>query len=74
MYGLAAGVISYASSLSYDDRYLGWLALSMNYPAFLLMFSLSFGHPLWIIAISTAVWSLIGLIIYALVKMLRLGP
>ena len=74
LYGLFADIISYASSLSDEDGYADWLAFVMNYPAFLLLFSASFSHPLGIIMVSAAVWSLIGLLIQGLVNMLRLGP
>ncbi|MEO9295573.1 MAG: hypothetical protein ABI347_08245 [Nitrososphaera sp.] len=80
LYGLAAGIISYISILSYEDQYyLDWLAFIMNYPTFIVLFSISyegssFVYPLDIIGASVGVWSLVGLAIYGFVKMLKLGP
>lgn len=74
LYGLFAGIIAYASSLSDEGGYVNWLAFVMNYPAFLLLFSASFNHPVGIIMVSAGIWSFIGLVIQGLVNMLRLGP
>jgi hypothetical protein len=81
LYGLAAGVISYVSTLSYEDQQMDSLAFAMNYPFFVVMLvtltgvSISeFLVPVVIIAGSAAAWSLIGFVIYLFVKMFRLGP
>lgn len=74
LYGLFTGIISYASSLSDEDAYADWLAFVMNYPAYLLLFSASFNHPMGIIMVSAAMWSLIGLLVQGPGNMLRLGP
>ena len=72
--GLAAGIITYASSLPDEHECADWLAFVMNYPAFLLLFSMSFSHPLGIVMVSVTVWSIIRFVIQGLVKMLLLGP
>jgi hypothetical protein len=80
LYGLAAGAISYAASFSEGWR-LDVLAFATNYPALMVIFAIlpgvsipPFFSPVVIIALSGAVWSFIGFLIYAFVKMFRLGP
>ena len=80
LYGLAAGAISYAASFSEGWR-LDVLAFATNYPALVVIFAIlpgvsipPFFSPVVIIALSGAVWSFIGFLIYAFVKMFRLGP
>lgn len=81
LYGLAAGVITYAASFS-EGWHLDALAFAMNYPAIpvmILIFSSGismppFIYPIDIIGVSAVVWSFIGFVVYAFVKMFRLGP
>ncbi|MGI0038731.1 MAG: hypothetical protein ACREAO_02860 [Nitrososphaera sp.] len=80
LYGLATGVITYAASFSEGWR-LDVLAFAVNYPALMAIFAIlpgvsipPFFFPVVIIALSGAVWSFIGFLIYAFVKMFRLGP
>ncbi len=80
LYGLAAGVITYAASSS-EGWLLDVLAFAVNYPALMAIFAIlpgvsisPFFFPVVIIALSGAVWSFIGFLIYAFVKMFRLGP
>jgi hypothetical protein len=85
LYGLAAGIMSYVASLSYDDHFMDGATSAANFPAILTLFYMEwnvanpngfsiFFHPIMIIVGSMAVWSFIGLLIYSLVKMLRMGP
>jgi hypothetical protein len=82
LYGLAAGVVSYVSTLSYEDQQMDSLAFAMNYPFIVVMLATLTGvsvpvpeflMPVIIVAGSAAVWSVIGLVVYAFVKMFRLG-
>ena len=80
LHGLAAGAISYAASFS-EGQHLDVLAFATNYPALMVIFAIlpgvsipPFFSPVAIIALSGAVWSFIGFLIYAFVKMFRLGP
>ena len=80
LYGLAVGIISYVSSLSYDDHFLNGIASLLNYPTvMLILFSNPDGlsipisvYPIVIILSSTAVWSFIGFIVYLFIKLFRL--
>lgn len=80
LYGLAVGVITYAASFSEGWR-LDVLAFAMNYPALMIILAIisdvsipPFFFPAVITALSGAVWSFMGFVIYAFVKMFRLGP
>ena len=80
LHGLAAGAISYAASFS-EGQHLDVLAFATNYPALMVIFAIlpgvsipPFFSPVAIIALSGAVWSFIGFLVYAFVKMFRLGP
>ncbi|MGI0013480.1 MAG: hypothetical protein ACREBU_08590 [Nitrososphaera sp.] len=89
LYGLAAGVITYIGTLSYDENDIfSNLSYPMNFPSFLVLFSLEWFvanpngfsilngdvGPAILLAGSIAVWSGIGLVVYGFVKMFKLGP
>ena len=88
LYGLAAGILTYFSSFDYEaiPDNIGFL---INFPAFLALFIFdgfiaSLGSSFSILAGqhvgatiilgSVITWSLIGLILYGLYKMFKLGP
>ncbi|AFU59553.1 hypothetical protein Ngar_c26310 [Candidatus Nitrososphaera gargensis Ga9.2] len=82
MYGLAASVMSYIASLSYDDSLMDRVTSAANFPAILTLFYVEWNmanpngfsmlfHSAIIIAGSIVVWSFIGLLIYLFIK---LGP
>ncbi len=60
LYGLAAGIMTSALSL-YNDNNLTYLVRQLNFPAMMIVGSM-------------AAWSFIGLLIYSLVRMFRMGP
>ena len=77
---LAADAITYAASFSAGLR-LNVLTFATNYPALMVIFAVlpgvsipPFFSLVVMIAPSSAVWSFIGFVIYAFVKMFRLGP
>ena len=85
LYGLAAGLLSYIASFSYYDSFFDGGASTVNFPSMLTMFYIEwnlanpngfsiFFYPVMIVAGSIAVWSSIGLIMYLLVRMFRMGP
>jgi hypothetical protein len=89
LYGSAAAIITYVGSLSYDENdVFSNLSFPMNFPSFLVLFGFEWfvANPngfsilngdigqTTIIVGSIAVWSGIGLLLYGLVKMLKLGP
>jgi hypothetical protein len=88
LYGFAAGTLTYVSSLTYEQD-LDNIAMLMNFPAIIILFGIEWsianqngfsilsGNPyqfLPIILGSAAIWSFIGLVVYAFVKMFKLGP
>jgi len=88
LYGLAAGIITYVGSLSYDENdVFSNLSFPMNFPSFVVLFGFewSVANPngfsilngdigqTTIMIGSVAVWSGIGLLLYGLVKMFKLG-
>lgn len=84
LYGVVAGIMTYADSLSYDQDIFSLLSLPMNYPAIMMLlfieyfiitpsgFSIFF-HSLAIIPYSIVLWSFIGLMVYGLIRMFKLG-
>lgn len=81
-YGLGAGVLSYVSTLSYEDSQMDAIATIANLPTFLLIFMTNPSgfsidpsiFPVAIIAASGAVWSAVGMLVYAFIRLFRLGP
>jgi len=81
-YGIVAGILSYASTWSYDDSQMDTIATILNLPTFLLIFTANPNgfsidpsiFPVAIIAFSVVVWSLIGLLVEAIVRLFRLRP
>lgn len=85
LFGMAAGIITYIDSLFLEQDIFSLLSLPMNYPAIMMLlfieyfiiapsgFSIFF-HPLAIIPYSIVLWSFIGLIVYSLIRMFKLGP
>lgn len=77
LYGLAAGAIAYAAGLL-DDESLGRISLVANFPTVMALYFASGGYSPVPDAVripsSIVIWSLVGLIAYTFVKMLRLGP
>lgn len=88
LYGLAAGIMTYIGSLSYDENDIfSNLSFPMNFPSFLVLFGFEWfvanpngfsiinggiGQTTIMIG-SVAVWSGIGLLVYGFVKMFKLG-
>ena len=88
LYGLAAGIMTYIGSLSYDENDIfSNLSFPMNFPSFLVLFgfewfvanpngfSIIYGGigQTTIMIGSVAVWSGIRLLVYGFVKMFKLG-
>ena len=87
-YGLAAGIITYIGSLSYDENDIfSNLSYPMNFPSFLVLFGFEWfvanpngfsilngdiGTTTLMIG-SVAVWLGIGLVVYGFVKLFKLG-
>jgi hypothetical protein len=84
LYGLAAGIMMYALSVS-EDTGLDYFVYMFNLPAMIFLLYVEWNianpaglsilfHPATIVAGTVAVWSFIGLIAYLLVRMFRMGP
>lgn len=80
LYGLAADTVTYAASF-FEGGGRNVLAFVVNFPAVMVIFAIlpevsipPFFSSVVMIALSGAVWSFIGLVAYAFVKMFRLGP
>jgi len=87
LYGLAAGLLLYVSSLSSDSE-LDGIASAMDFPAVLTLFwfewfvlnpegfSILNGDigKVTIVAGSVIIWSLIGLLIIGIVRLFKLAP
>lgn len=89
LYGLAAGILTLVGSLSIDENdVFASLSYPVNFPTFLVLLGVEsllanpngfsvlngdIGTTTLMIG-SIAVWSGIGLVVYGLVKMFRLGP
>lgn len=88
LYGLAAGLVTYIGSLSYDEGDIfSNISYPLNFPSFLVLFGFEWfvanlnafsilngdiGTTTLMIG-SVAVWFAIGLVFYGFVKMFKLG-
>ena len=84
LYGLAAGILSYIASLSYDDQFTEGIAATANFPSLMILLSIewfvmnpngfSILNQSTIIPGSIVIWSFIGLTVYYFIKMFKMGP
>jgi hypothetical protein len=85
LYGLAAGIVTYIDSTSYEHDIFANISFPMNYPVFLMLFWVEWNlaNPsgfsilsvsAMIIPYSILVWSFIGLLAYSLTRMFKMGP
>lgn len=83
-YGLAMGLLTFSLNI-FDGRHLEYVVLQLNFPATMILLYVEWNianpnglsilfHPIMLAAGSIIAWSFIGLPLYLLVRMFKMGP